>query len=117
MLDELLDLVLSRRRQRLEIQIVQNHDLIISQRAVRRIGRAIDVKLSRRESLDQVRLGARGVLRDIENLGTAQSEGAIESNITEAVGSDQSSEAQGAGSSQAGMNSNLVVALLEPHWI
>ena len=63
---------------RFHIQIVQDHQLVVGERAVRGIGGAIDIELSRGQRLDQVGLGTRGILRDVQNFGTAQSDGAIE---------------------------------------
>ena len=77
------------------------------------IGRAIDIKLGGGEGLQQMRFGSRRILRDEKNLGTAQSDGAIEPEFTESIGLDDAGEAQCAGRGEAGVNANLIVAHFE----
>ena len=84
---------------------------------MRGIGSAVDIELGRGESLKQIGLGTRGILRDIENLGAPQSDGAIKADIAQAIGLDHAGEAQGAGGGKAGVNANLVIALFQLHGI
>ena len=78
---------------------------------------SIDIELSRGQGLEQMRLGALGILGNVENLGTAQSDGAIEADFAQSIGLDHAGEAQRAGGGETGVNANLIVALLELHGI
>ncbi len=57
--------------------------------------------------------GSGWILRDVQNLGTAQSDGAIEADFAESAGLDHTSQAQRPGGRETGMNADLIVALLE----
>ena len=86
---------------------------------MRGIGSAVDIELGRGQGLEQMRLGARGILRDEQNFGTTQSDRAIETDFAQSIGLDHAGQAQRAGRGKTGVNANLIVALarVSPDWI
>ena len=113
LLDEVFNLVFSRSRQRLQILIVEDHQLIIGEDAMRHIAGSINIEPGGGQGIHQVFLGAWRILRHEQNFGTAQSHGAVKPDLAQVVSANHTGKVERAGGGQAGMHANLIAALFQ----